>query len=171
MVGVDSISSSAVMSQFEHMSARMNAMAQRGQALSEHVQAPNNLVDNANHPVALSGQSEFFSGMTAAAALRDQPIAPSDAAAAGTASGYGPAGSAGETVGEFKQLLTDAIENVNRLQHTSSSMQARFDVGDRSISLADVMIASNKSSLAFEATLQIRNKLVDAYQSIMQMQI
>ncbi|WP_027939951.1 flagellar hook-basal body complex protein FliE [Anaerobiospirillum succiniciproducens] len=84
---------------------------------------------------------------------------------------YQPAYSAGQTVGEFKQLLKDAFENVNIIQNESASMAQRFDVGDRSVTLADVMIASNKSSLSFEATLQVRNKLVDAYQTIMQMQI
>ena len=155
------------MSHFERMNAQMSSMAQRGQELSAQQLAQNNVL-GAEQAVNLSGQSEFFTGMTAAAALRDKPVA--GVTDAGSAP-YAPAGSAGATVGEFKQLLTDAIENVNSLQNTASSMQARFDVGDRSISLADVMIATNKSSLAFEATLQIRNKLVDAYQSIMQMQI
>ena len=168
MVGVDSIGQSSVMSHFERMNAQMSSMAQRGQELSAQQLAQNNVLGNAEQAVNLSGQSDFFTGMTAAAALRDKPVV--GVADAGAAP-YAPAGSAGVTVGEFKQLLTDAIENVNSLQHESASMQARFDVGDRSISLADVMIASNKSSLAFEATLQIRNKLVDAYQSIMQMQI
>ena len=48
---------------------------------------------------------------------------------------------------------------------------ARFELGDESISLSDVMIASQKASLAFEATVQIRNKCIDAYKTIMQMQV
>lgn len=78
---------------------------------------------------------------------------------------------AGDGVSEFEALLRDAFEQVNILQNTSSTMQSRFDVGDRSITLADVMIASQKSSISFEATMQVRNKMVDAYKTIMQMQI
>lgn len=79
--------------------------------------------------------------------------------------------SADDSVGEFEALLKNAFEQVNILQNESSSMQSRFDVGDRSITLADVMLASQKSSISFEATMQVRNKMVDAYKTIMQMQI
>lgn len=78
---------------------------------------------------------------------------------------------AGDAVGKFEDMLKDAFENVNILQNTSASMQSRFDVGDRSITLADVMLASQKSSISFEATMQVRNKMVEAYKTIMQMQI
>lgn len=78
---------------------------------------------------------------------------------------------ADDSVGKFADMLKSAFENVNALQNESSSMQQRFDLGDRSITLADVMLASQKSSISFEATLQIRNKMVSAYQSIFQMQI
>lgn len=78
---------------------------------------------------------------------------------------------AADSVSEFAQMLAQAFENVNVLQNESAAMQSRFDVGDRSITLADVMIASQKSSISFEATMQVRNKMVDAYKTIMQMQI
>ena len=78
----------------------------------------------------------------------------------------------GQTVGaDFKDLLTNAINNVNSLAKTSGDLQARFDSGDQSISLSDVMIARNKSSVAFEATIQVRNKLVDAYKELMNMPV
>ncbi|CSI67451.1 flagellar hook-basal body protein FliE [Vibrio cholerae] len=50
-------------------------------------------------------------------------------------------------------------------------MQTRFDRGDEGISLSDVMIARNKSSVAFEATIQVRNKLVEAYKELMNMPV
>lgn len=78
---------------------------------------------------------------------------------------------ASDSVGQFQAMLQSAFEDMNNLQNTSSSMQSRFDVGDRSVTLADVMIASQKASLSFEATLQIRNKMVEAYKSVMQMSI
>lgn len=79
--------------------------------------------------------------------------------------------SAQDKVGSFEELLKDAFEQVNSLQNEASNMQTRFDTGDRSVSLADVMLASQKSSISFEATIQVRNKLIDAYKTISQMQI
>ncbi|MFD2180259.1 flagellar hook-basal body complex protein FliE [Veronia pacifica] len=78
----------------------------------------------------------------------------------------------GQQVGEdFGQLLSNAINNVNGLQKTSSELTTRFDQGDRSVSLSDVMIARNKSSVAFDATVQTRNKLVEAYKELMNMPV
>ncbi len=79
--------------------------------------------------------------------------------------------SAQDKVGSFEQLLKDAFENVNSLQNEASNLQTRFDTGDRSVSLADVMLASQKSGISFEATIQVRNKLIEAYKTISQMQI
>lgn len=70
---------------------------------------------------------------------------------------------------DFGNLLNDAIKSVNTLQGQSSDLATRFDQGDRSVSLSDVMIARNKSSVAFEATVQVRNKMVQAYKELMNM--
>lgn len=78
----------------------------------------------------------------------------------------------GQKVGaDFSNMLTQAINNVNGLQKTSSDLQTRFDRGDEGVSLSDVMIARNKSSVAFEATIQVRNKLVEAYKELMNMPV
>ena len=61
--------------------------------------------------------------------------------------------------------------NVNTTMVDADNLRTRFDMGDDSVSLSDVMIASQKASMAFEATIQIRNKCVEAYKSIMQMQV
>ncbi len=42
-------------------------------------------------------------------------------------------------------------------------------MGDQDVSLAEVMIASQKASVSFQAMLQVRNKLVDAYKDVMNM--
>ncbi len=174
-MGIEQIGNDGLLARFEQMNQSMRAMNQNARAI--HSAFQNDLAANAN-------QVNFMSGESAALALREQsnvnPAAHQAAAGLGSgpqAAGINntytpvPAEKAGETVGEFKQLLTDAFENVNILQNVAGEMSQRFDVGDRSITLADVMIASQKSSLSFEATLQIRNRLVEAYQSIMQMQI
>jgi flagellar hook-basal body complex protein FliE len=72
---------------------------------------------------------------------------------------------------DFGELLNNAMNNVNQLQKGSSDLQTRFDMGDPNVSLSDVMIARNKSSVAFEATVQVRNKLVDAYKELMNMPV
>ncbi|KMV29702.1 flagellar hook-basal body complex protein FliE [Photobacterium swingsii] len=72
---------------------------------------------------------------------------------------------------DFGDLLGNAIKSVNQLQGESSALQTRFDQGDRSVSLSDVMIARNKSSVAFEATVQVRNKLVETYKEMMNMPV
>ncbi len=73
--------------------------------------------------------------------------------------------------GDFGSMLTDALNNVNNTIVDADNLRTRFDTGDDSVSLSDVMIASQKASMAFEATVQIRNKCVEAYKSIMQMQV
>ncbi len=72
---------------------------------------------------------------------------------------------------DFGKLLGQAINNVNSLQQQSSALQTRFDEGDMNVSLSDVMIARNKASVAFDATIQVRNKLVDAYKEMMNMPV
>lgn len=72
---------------------------------------------------------------------------------------------------EFGQLLSDAINNVNGLQQQTGDLRTRFDMGDRSVSIGDVMIAAQKSSIAFDATVQVRNKVVEAYKEIMSMPV
>ena len=72
---------------------------------------------------------------------------------------------------DFTDLLKQALGNVNELQNTSNDMKTRFDMGDRSLDLSDVMIAGQKASVAFEATVQVRNKVVEAYKTIMNMPV
>ena len=71
----------------------------------------------------------------------------------------------------FGDLLQQAVDNVNDLQAKSGELRTAVEMGDRSVSLAEAMIAAQKSSVAFEATVQVRNKLVDAYKQIMAMPV
>lgn len=72
---------------------------------------------------------------------------------------------------EFATLMKNAINQVNETQQSASALRTGFEMGDPNINLVDVMIASQKSSVAFEATVQVRNKLVEAYQEVMRMAI
>lgn len=69
----------------------------------------------------------------------------------------------------FGNMLTRAINNVNDLQMQSSQMAKQVEAGDGGVSLVRAMIASQKSSIAFQATLQVRNKVATAYKDIMNM--
>ncbi len=71
----------------------------------------------------------------------------------------------------FGDLLKDAVNNVNDIQLDAGDMKKRFELGDRSISLSETMIASQKASVAFDATVQVRNKFVEAYKEIMSMPV
>jgi len=72
---------------------------------------------------------------------------------------------------DFSQMLKQAIDNVNGLQENTSELRNRFEMGDEEVSLGEVMIAANKSSLAFDATVQVRNKMVEAYKEVMSMPV
>lgn len=71
----------------------------------------------------------------------------------------------------FSSLLTRAIGQVNDLQQTSSNLKTRFELGDPGVDLTQVMLAGQKASLGFNATLQVRNRLVQAYQDVLNMPI
>ena len=76
-----------------------------------------------------------------------------------------------DNIGAFANMLHEAFENVNTLQNDAANKQTRFDLGDRKVTLSDVMLATQKASLSFDATVQIRNKMIEAYRTISQMQI
>lgn len=71
---------------------------------------------------------------------------------------------------EFGATLKNAIDSVNKLQKTSSATANDFLTG-RSDDLVKVMVDSQKSKLGFQALLQARNRVVSAYQDIMNMPI
>ncbi|PPC92113.1 MAG: flagellar hook-basal body complex protein FliE [Methylobacter sp.] len=68
---------------------------------------------------------------------------------------------------DFALLLKQSIDSVNSTQKQAGQLKREFETGNTDVSLAEVMIASQKASVSFQAMLQVRNKLVDAYQEIM----
>ena len=71
----------------------------------------------------------------------------------------------------FSSLLTQSIEKVNDMQQTAGNMTKAFEMGDPNVTLPEVMIAKSKAGLAFEGMVQVRNKMIDAYQEVMRMQV
>jgi flagellar hook-basal body complex protein FliE len=73
--------------------------------------------------------------------------------------------------GEFERVFQASLASVNGLQQQASGLAEAFERGEPAVSLAEVTVAREKASLAFQAALQVRNKLVSAYQDIMNMPI
>ncbi len=72
---------------------------------------------------------------------------------------------------DFSEQLKDAINQVNSVQKASGKLKNDFTMGDKNVDLVDVMVASQKASVSFQAMLQVRNKLISAYQDVMSMPI
>ena len=72
---------------------------------------------------------------------------------------------------EFSELLKQSVDKVIETQAESSKLQQAFQAGDPNVQISEVMVAMQKSNVSFQAMLQVRNKLVSAYQEIMNMQV
>jgi flagellar hook-basal body complex protein FliE len=72
---------------------------------------------------------------------------------------------------DFAQVLKNSIEQVNQTQQQADGMAANFAAGDGNANLHEVMIALQKASVSFQEMVQVRNKLVSAYQDVMNMQV
>jgi flagellar hook-basal body complex protein FliE len=71
----------------------------------------------------------------------------------------------------FSNVLKNALDGVAQSQEKSETLQKAFVMGDDKVSLSDTMIAMQKSGINFQATVQVRNKVVQAYNDIMNMQV
>ncbi len=69
----------------------------------------------------------------------------------------------------FADLMTDAVGEVNRLQDTAKAAVKGLMTGT-GVDVHEAMIATQKASLGFELSLAVRNKAIQAYQSVMSMQ-
>ena len=72
---------------------------------------------------------------------------------------------------DFASALKSSLDQVNSSMIQSEELGQRFVAGDNSVSLSDVMISVQKANIGFQTTVQVRNKLVSAYQDIMNMQV
>jgi flagellar hook-basal body complex protein FliE len=83
-----------------------------------------------------------------------------------------PAGQAAAAGGaDFSQVLTSAINQVNQVQQQAQQMTENFVAGEGNVNLQDVMVNLQKANLSFQQMVQVRNKLVTAYNDIMNMQV
>jgi len=99
--------------------------------------------------------------LTAAAARGDQGAEAAASAVRSKGDAGGPS---------FSDTLDKAVESANRLQNEADDALRRFAAGDVE-DVHQVMLAMNRADLSFRMTLEVRNKLVDAYQEVMRMQV
>lgn len=72
---------------------------------------------------------------------------------------------------QFSDILFNNINEINQLQGTAKSQAKSYVAGTSDIGLNDVMVSLQKSSLALNLGVQVRNKMVSAYQDIMSMAV
>ncbi|QFT76704.1 flagellar hook-basal body complex protein FliE [Erythrobacter sp. THAF29] len=109
------------------------------------------------------------SGVQDIMALRQEVLARSKALQdVRAASEAGTVPATADPTGGFADTLGDALKQVSAVQQRSGEMQAAYERGEVT-DIAQVMLARQEAGVAFEATLQVRNKLLSAYQEIMRM--
>jgi flagellar hook-basal body complex protein FliE len=97
-----------------------------------------------------------FSGVAPTAAPASAPTA--------------PGGSTPAAAKDFKSVLLDSLDEVNRLQTEADHGVQTLLTGETD-NVAEVLAAVNKAGIAFDLLMEIRNKLTEAYQEIRQMQV
>lgn len=73
--------------------------------------------------------------------------------------------------GGFQHAMTQALRGVSNNQKQASQMQREVQMDNPTVSLEETMVAMQKAQIGFQATLQVRNRLVQAYSEIMSMQV
>lgn len=71
----------------------------------------------------------------------------------------------------FQQVLSQALGAVSKTQTDASALQREVALDNPTVSLEQTMVAMQKAQIGFQGTLQVRNKLVQAYSDIMAMQV
>ena len=72
---------------------------------------------------------------------------------------------------DFSAVLKSSLDGVAQSQAKSEALQNAFVLGDDRVSLSDTMIEMQKASINFQTTVQVRNKFVQAYNDVMNMQV
>ena len=101
---------------------------------------------------------------------------PFDFASAVARAGLGtdgvPLGKSGGVEGAgFQKALGQALDAVSKTQNDAVRMQREVQLDNPTVSLEQTMVAMQKAQIGFQATLQVRNRLVQAYSDIMGMQV
>lgn len=89
----------------------------------------------------------------------------------GAPEGLSPTKETAPAQDSFAKMLTDSVNAVSDTQKSASSLAEAFERGDKNVSLAEVMVASQKANVSFTAMVEVRNKMIDAYQEVMRMSV
>lgn len=116
---------------------------------------------------------------TVPATMTDMRLKPFDFQAAVARAGLRPdgmpvaGGAAGVqgAQGGFRAAMASALNQVSQSQLEASRMQREVTLGNPAVSLEETMVSMQKAQIGFQATLQVRNRLVQAYSEIMNMQV
>ncbi|MCO5978425.1 flagellar hook-basal body complex protein FliE [Ideonella oryzae] len=73
--------------------------------------------------------------------------------------------------GDFQTAMASALQQVSDAQNETSRLQRELQLDNPSVSLEDTMVAMQKSQIGFQATISVRNRMVQAYTDIMNMQV
>lgn len=79
-----------------------------------------------------------------------------------------------EETGKFSDVFSmvkGEVANLNQLQSNAAEIKSAYVAGNSNVSLSQVIVASEKSKLAFEGLLVVRNKFLEAYKEIMNMPV
>ncbi|MEO6986063.1 MAG: flagellar hook-basal body complex protein FliE [Paralcaligenes sp.] len=109
--------------------------------------------------MAIADLSNIKSVLQQMSAMADMAAAPKNAAASSPASGG------------FAAELQHSLQRVSALQDSANTQAQAFELGTPGVSLNNVMIDMQKANIAFQATVQVRNRLVAAYQEIASMPV
>jgi len=82
-----------------------------------------------------------------------------------------PAAVAGSKSTDFGDVLKASLDQVNNAQTAATKLARDFELGTSDVNLTDVMTSMQKANISFQATVQVRNKLVSAYHDIMNLPV
>lgn len=72
---------------------------------------------------------------------------------------------------DFQSLLKQAVSEVNQAQNTAQAKVQAFSTGESNMTLEEVMVSLQKANLSFQTMIAVRNRLVDAYKEVTNLQV
>ena len=110
-----------------------------------------------------AGMQNLLAQLQAARESMAQGLATPAATGANTAAGVGGV--------DFGAMLKSTIQSVDASQQQAATLADRFQTGDKNVSLEDTMVALSKAQVSFQELVQVRNRVVQAYKDVMNLQI
>lgn len=158
---VDRVDVNSVLMQMRQVKSQLRSQHEAATAVANKAAQP---VSGHQAPAMSAFRAEFEQRI-------NETVGVTPAQRASSATGSDNALIGDPTTPDFQTMFRNAIGAVNQNQQVASDVARRFEEGDPTIDLPQVMIAMQKSSVSFQAMTQVRNKLVEAYKDIMNMPV